>query len=129
MILHLTDQGRISLPEAGLDLIAVGLTSDEALGCASLLAHGDTVTPIPVPVDAAATQGWRAYTDEAGALRADHTLTRHDHAEDPATVTLLAESDETYLLSGAGDNVKVRVLRSGISDVRARGEPVKAESK
>ena len=39
------------------------------------------------------------------------------------------ESDEIYLLSGTGDNVKVRVLRSGISDVRAKGEPVKAESK
>ena len=28
-----------------------------------------------------------------------------------------------------GDNVKVRVLRSGVIDVRAKGEPVKAESK
>ena len=43
--------------------------------------------------------------------------------------TGIQESDELYLLSAGGDNVKVRVLRSGISDVRAKGEPVKAESK
>lgn len=28
-----------------------------------------------------------------------------------------------------GDNVKVRVLRSGVIDVRAKGEPMKTESK
>jgi preprotein translocase subunit YajC len=28
-----------------------------------------------------------------------------------------------------GENVKVRILRSGIADVRAKGEPVKAETK
>jgi LysM repeat protein len=115
VVLHLTDQGRITLPEAGLDLVAVGLTSDEALGCASLLAHGDTITHIPVPVDEAATQGWRAYTDEAGALRADHTLARHDHAEDPATVTLLDESDETYLQAAATTAEDLQVLAPRVS--------------
>jgi hypothetical protein len=28
-----------------------------------------------------------------------------------------------------GENVKVRILRAGVSDVRAKGEPVKAETK
>lgn len=37
--------------------------------------------------------------------------------------------DDHELQVEVGDNVKVRVLRSGISDVRAKGEPVKAESK
>ena len=37
--------------------------------------------------------------------------------------------DDNELQVEVGDNVKVRVLRSGISDVRARGEPVKTESK
>ena len=37
--------------------------------------------------------------------------------------------DDNELQVEVGDNVKVRVLRSGISDVRAKGEPVKAESK
>ena len=37
--------------------------------------------------------------------------------------------DDTELLVEIGENVKVRVLRQGISDVRAKGEPVKAETK
>jgi preprotein translocase subunit YajC len=37
--------------------------------------------------------------------------------------------DDTELQVEVGENVKVRILRSGISDVRAKGEPVKAESK
>lgn len=37
--------------------------------------------------------------------------------------------DDSELQVEIGENVKVRVLRSGIADVRSRGEPVKAESK
>ncbi len=36
--------------------------------------------------------------------------------------------DDSELQVEIGENVKVRVLRSGIADVRAKGEPVKAES-
>ena len=37
--------------------------------------------------------------------------------------------DDNELQVEIGENVKVRVLRSGIADVRAKGEPVKAEAK
>ncbi len=37
--------------------------------------------------------------------------------------------DDKELLVEVGENVKVRILRQGISDVRAKGEPVKADSK
>ncbi len=37
--------------------------------------------------------------------------------------------DDNELQVEIGENVKVRVLRSGIADVRAKGEPVKAETK
>ena len=37
--------------------------------------------------------------------------------------------DDHELLVEVGENVKVRVLRSGVSDVRAKGEPVKDEPK
>ena len=37
--------------------------------------------------------------------------------------------DDNELQVEIGENVKVRVLRSGINDVRAKGEPVKAETK
>ena len=37
--------------------------------------------------------------------------------------------DDHELQVEVGDNVKVRILRSGISEVRAQGEPVKSESR
>jgi hypothetical protein len=37
--------------------------------------------------------------------------------------------DDKELLVEVGENVKVRVLRQGVSDVRAKGEPAKAETK
>jgi preprotein translocase subunit YajC len=37
--------------------------------------------------------------------------------------------DDNELQVEIGENVRVRLLRSGIADIRARGEPVKAESK
>jgi preprotein translocase subunit YajC len=37
--------------------------------------------------------------------------------------------DDNELQVEIGENVKVRVLRSGIADVRAKGEPLKTESK
>ena len=36
--------------------------------------------------------------------------------------------DENELLVEVGENVKVRVLRQGIADVRSKGEPMKAET-
>ncbi len=37
--------------------------------------------------------------------------------------------DDNELQVEVGENVKVRILRSGVADVRAKGEPVKAETK
>ena len=36
--------------------------------------------------------------------------------------------DDTELLVEVGENVKVRVLRQGLADVRSKGEPMKAEA-
>lgn len=36
--------------------------------------------------------------------------------------------DDNELLVEVGENVKVRVLRQGIADVRSKGEPIKAEA-
>jgi preprotein translocase subunit YajC len=38
-------------------------------------------------------------------------------------------TDDKELLVEIGENVKVRVLRQGLTDVRAKGEPVKADTK
>ena len=37
--------------------------------------------------------------------------------------------DDGELQVEIGDNIKVRVLRSGVAEVRAKGEPVKTETK
>ena len=74
--IHLTGTGRVSVDSLGLDLIAVGLTSDEARGCAALLAVGADTQDAPMPVDTSQDEGWRALVDQAGALREELTIPR-----------------------------------------------------
>ncbi len=130
-VLEVTADGRVNLPEAGLNLIAVGLTSDEAQGCAALLAHSEALTEAPVPVDADATDGWRSWSDEAGALRAEHTLPRSTPpaspetdatgAEDPTPVSsLLEEDDATYTHAAATTSQDLQALAPRVSDTVRR---------
>ena len=37
--------------------------------------------------------------------------------------------DDNELQVEIGENIKIRLLRSGISDVRAKGEPIKSDTK
>lgn len=83
----LTEQGRLVIADLGLDLAAVGLTSDEARGCALLLAHAGKLTDAPMPTEG--DDGWRANSDAAGALRDDFVLPRDT---DPDTLDEIADS-------------------------------------
>ena len=124
-VLEVSPAGRVTLSEAGLNLVAVGLTSDEALGCAALLAHSDTLIEIPVPVDQEATDGWQSFADNAGALREEHTLPRHDEdqVDDDPTTSLLDDDDDTYLAAGATTEEDLQVLAPRVShSVRQRVE-------
>ncbi len=47
--IHVDDHGRLTVPHLELDLVSVGLTPDEAEGCALLLSHADTVVESMVP--------------------------------------------------------------------------------
>ena len=75
-VLHMTSTGRVQLATAGLDLVAVGLTSDEAHGCAALLAQSEDTTDTEIPVDETAQDGWEAYTTQSGSLRPEYTRPR-----------------------------------------------------
>lgn len=98
--IELTASGRARLPHAGLDLVAVGLTLDEAQGCAALLAAGAALDDEPLPIDRAETDGWKSVTDAAGALRPDLVSPRSQPPAEDET-TMLAEDDDAYLMSGA----------------------------
>ncbi|GAB3990998.1 LysM peptidoglycan-binding domain-containing protein [Nocardioides marmoraquaticus] len=75
-VLHMTSAGRVQLADAGLDLVAVGLTSDEAHGCAALLAQSEDTTDTEIPIDEDADEGWEAYATQSGSLRPEYTRPR-----------------------------------------------------
>ena len=102
-VLHMTNTGRVVLEHAGLNLIAVGLTSDEARGCALVYAQSETPEDVDTPVDETATDGWEAYTDSSGALRREYTLPRNtpEGAVDEPLSSLLEGDDEDYIRESA----------------------------
>ncbi len=102
-VLHMTNTGRVVLEHAGLNLIAVGLTSDEARGCALVYAQSEITEDVPVPVDETATDGGEAYTDSSGALRREYTLPRNTPADafDEPMSSLLEGDDEDYIQQSA----------------------------
>ncbi|MFC5178280.1 LysM peptidoglycan-binding domain-containing protein [Nocardioides taihuensis] len=102
-VLHVTNTGRVVLEHVGLNLIAVGLTSDEARGCALVYAQSETQEYVDAPVDETATDGWEAYTDSSGALRREYTLPRNtpEGAVDEPLSSLLEGEDEEYIRESA----------------------------
>jgi nucleoid-associated protein YgaU len=103
VVLDVTARGRVNIPHAGLDLIAAGLTSDEAQGCAALLAQSEDLDDVEIPHHQDAQEGWRSYANAAGALRTEHTLLRDTPNEtvDEPTESVLDGPDEEYLRDGA----------------------------
>lgn len=102
-VLHMTNTGRVVLEHAGLNVIAVGLTSDQARGCALVYAQSETPEYVDTPVDETATDGWEAYTDSSGALRREYTLPRNtpEDAVDEPMSSLLEGQDEEYIRESA----------------------------
>jgi LysM repeat protein len=102
-VISVSGHGRLRVLSLGLDLVAVGLTADEALGCAALIAQSTSDAPdapIPQQIDA---EGWHGYADEAGALRSEHVQSRGTPLE-PATertTSVLPRNDEDYLRAAA----------------------------
>jgi len=119
IVLDISADGRLTLASAGLDLVAVGLTSDEAQGCAALLAQSEQVDAVAVPIDDHATEGWRSFVDQSGALRDEHTLPREPLPEAdqgdagpgvPAASSVLSKPDEHYLEAAATTSEDLQTL-------------------
>lgn len=107
---HLTDQGRIKIAEFDLDLVAVGLTADEAAGCAALLNAVETLQDGPMPAMSAEEQQaeeWRESVNAAGQIREDLTLPDSEKdwvrpaAEASDTTTILENAPEVYVAETA----------------------------
>lgn len=97
---NLTSNGRLAIPELGLDLVPVGITSDEAEGFARLLVQADTLADAPIQVSTYAEQGWESLADQTGAIREDLTVPRNT-PDDATTTNLLPEVDDQYLDTAA----------------------------
>ncbi len=95
--LNVSSDGRLDMPELGLDLVAVGITSDEAGGFAQLVEQANVLQDAPIPVNTEAV-GWESLADVTGAIRAEHTLPRDtpDDPNNPAS-SILPAPDEAYL--------------------------------
>ena len=121
VVVELTSIGRILIPSMGLDLVAAGLTGDEALGCAALVAQSDPdATDIDIPHQADA-DGWHAFADEAGALRTEHTQPRDPRSDSVAasTTSVMPRDDNDYLQVAATTAEDLAVLAPQVpADVR-----------
>lgn len=92
-VIELTADGRVRLPHLGLDLLAAGLTADEAAATAAIVDLTRGADVIPVPREDART-GWRALADKAGALV--DVLTERRPAGEAGPDSLLPEASSRY---------------------------------
>lgn len=133
-VVELTSTGRLLLRHQGLDLAAVGLTSEEAHGCALLYAHSEILDDVEIPVDEEATEGWEALVDQTGAVRRELTLPRGTPEEDldePAT-SLLDAADEEYVAAAPVvaedlDAIAPRVPDSVLAQMKAEDPALDAD--
>jgi nucleoid-associated protein YgaU len=124
-LIELTAGGRLLMPGVGLDLAAVGLTSDEAAGCAALFAQADEHADVAMPDHPEDADGWRALSNQAGQLRTDQTLPRDQQSTEPAA-SLLPAPDQAYLTVAATTVEDLAVLAPQVP-VRVRHQVEKAD--
>ncbi len=104
--MHLSEAGRLMVPELGLDLTGNQLPSHEALGLSQMLSQADMAADEPMPA-AGGDQPWQAYCDAAGSLLAEYTLPRPVLGEWPlppvndSATSLLPLPDQSYLDAAA----------------------------
>jgi nucleoid-associated protein YgaU len=92
-MLELTADGRLRVPHLGLDLMAAGLTAEEAAACAAIVDVARDAPVVPMPLEEQ-PMGWRALADHAGALVDD--LTESRPATEAGAKSLLPESAQRY---------------------------------
>ncbi|MGB8384718.1 MAG: hypothetical protein WCG47_26335, partial [Dermatophilaceae bacterium] len=125
-VAHLNTDGTLTLANAGLTVVAAGWDEQTARGIGMLLAHARTAPDEKVP-DATGNQPWQAFSDAAGALRAELVRPRaapdiHGSATAASSCTLPL-ADEVYLQAAATTPEDLQALAPSVpADVRTRLE-------
>ena len=91
--IELTPDGRLRVPHLEIDLLAAGLTAEEAAATAAIVNLTRDATVVPMPREES-TRGWRALADNAGALLPD--LTESRPPGEAGADSLLPEATQRY---------------------------------
>lgn len=93
LAIELTSDGRLRVQKMDLDLLAAGLTAEEATATAAIVDLTRESPVVPMPREEEAT-GWRALADQAGALLPE--LTEIRPAGEAGSDSLLPEAPQRY---------------------------------
>lgn len=100
--------GRVHIAALGLDLIANGITADEARGCVQLLNAAEQLDNTDVPPDHG--PGWHHYVDRAGRLQRGHVEPREATGTDDATATNVPQPDIDVVETAATTSEDLAIL-------------------
>ncbi len=93
--IHIDERRQLVIPSVNLRVNGVGLTSDEAHGCAALLAQADQTEDAPAP-ELPGDHAWQAMATATGSLRDQYRIGRDIATLEPSS-SLLEEDDEVYV--------------------------------
>jgi hypothetical protein len=114
LAIRVGSDGRAHVPALGLDLIANGITPDEAKGCVQLIEAADHLGNVDLP--RAGTDGWRRNGDQAGRLNPEHTQPRDPDGTDDPTATNLPQADVGILQNAATTREDLAVLAPAVPE-------------
>jgi hypothetical protein len=102
--------GRALVPALDLDLVANGITHDEAAGCVQLIQAAEELGDTDVPIVDAECGGWRQFGDQAGRLRATLTEPRRPEGSSHPSLSNLYQPDAAILTTAATTAADLAVL-------------------
>ena len=111
---HIDERRQLTIPAVNLTVTSVGLTSDEAHGCAALLAHADQHTDVAVS-DMAGDQTWQTMATATGSLR-DQYRTSRTAATLEHSASVLDDVDDAYTSTGATTSADLEALAPKITE-------------
>ncbi|MGC3995462.1 MAG: hypothetical protein QM779_15325 [Propionicimonas sp.] len=112
--------GRALVPALGLDLIANGITRDEAAGCVQLIQAAEELSETDVPTTDGEDGSWRQFGDQAGRLRPILTEPRNPNGSPYPSRSNLPQPDAAILATAATTSADLAVLAPEIPEHLAR---------